>query len=225
MPPTTRKQGWRRSLTVQTNALSIQGRGSTAGTSSTSTNEFYNSDEDYDSDADAELSLADRASSKLRSLLHNSWVDLEDEEENYPHDKNHDLATVEPKLDDLAEFLVGVEESLVWWKESAIARSTLSDVDAWCNMFREVKKDGRSIGTRLLLELKMVIDTWVRLYRGLEEHRPALEQSLLVRRVRTKSTHERTESVVHTTGEALVQRMEALKQKMDEALNKCGESV
>ena len=235
MPSTTRKKK-RSSLAVQATAMSIQGGGSVASNTTTTTNaantaivsspcEFYNSDKDYDSDADAQLSMAERVSSKLRSVLHNSWVDLEDENECYPHDMDHNLATVEPKMEELAEFLVDVEESLVWWKESAEGRKRFNDIEAWCNMFREVKKDDRFIGTRLLLELKMVIDTWVTLYRGLEKNRPALEASLLVRPVRTSSDQPRTEPTETTTGEALVRRMEVLKYKVDDALVKCGEHV
>jgi len=252
MPPSTHKKT-RSSNKVQTTAMSIQGCGSAACTTATTTTttnaantsmpcEFYNSDKDYDSDADAQLPMEERVSSKLRSMLHNSWVDLEDEDENYPHDMNHNLATVEPKIEELAEFLVDVEESLVWWKESSEGRKRLNDVEAWCSMFRDIKKDGRKIGTRLLLELKLVIDTWVRLYRGIDyyhpelemsplfqrlrdQRRPALEASLLVRPVRTRSDQPRTEPTETTTGEALVRRMEVLKYKVDDALVKCGEHV
>jgi hypothetical protein len=57
----------------------------------------YDSDEDYDSENCSELPLEERVSSKLSSVLNNAWVDLEDEDENYPHDHKHDLATVEPE--------------------------------------------------------------------------------------------------------------------------------
>ena len=192
---------------------------------------LYHSDEDYDSDQCTELPLSDRVSSKLRSAAHAAWVDLMDDDGNFPHDDGHNLATVESTLEALAEFLVEVEEALVWWRETdtRYGGTGRTDTQTFGHMYRTLAKHGRKIGTRMMLELKMICDTYVSLYRGLDEHRRMLGTSLLVRRVRTSSAAEaratRMELTEQTTGEQLLQRLEVLKQKIDATLVQCGEQV
>lgn len=235
MPPITRKRNNRRaSLLVQTAALSIQGRAGPASPTrgppdSSYDPKFYDSSEDYDSDVCLDQPLPQRVSSKLRSAIHAACVDLDDEEGYFPREIEHDLETVEPKLEDLAELLVEVEESIVWWKESDARLEPLSDVDVLCHMYRTVKRGDKVIGPALLLELKMQLDTYYTLYRGLVKHRSALATSLLVRRVRKSHTDSgratRCIPTEQTTGETLVVWLERLKQKVDAAVVKCGERV
>lgn len=149
MPSTTRSTHRLTSrLTVQTAVLSIQGSVLAVSTT-TGMDATYDSDEDYDSENCSELPLEESVSSKLSSVLHNAWVDLEDEDENYPHDHKHDLATVEPKLENLAEFQVDVEEAFVWWKESVTVRNSLNDVEALYNMSILRETTSRRCVTRL----------------------------------------------------------------------------
>jgi hypothetical protein len=141
----------------------------------------------------------------------------------------HDLETVEPKLEDLAELLVEVEESINWWRDMDACLASLSDVDLLCHMYRFVKQGDEVIGDVFLLELKMQLDTYHTMYRGLVKNRSALATSLLVRRVRKSHTDSgratRCIPTEQTTGEALVVWLERLKQKVDAEVVKCGERV
>ena len=224
MPPTTRRAGRHSArLNVQATALSIQSRGIAASV-------MYNSDEDYDSDTCARMPLLDRVSAKLRSAVHAAWLDLEDEEGHFPHDHGHNLETVEPTLEALAEFLVEVEESILWTKDVMNFSDAPSDVKTVCFIYQRLMKHDLHIGTRMVLELKMLCDTYVAVYRGLDTHRHALGTLLFVRQVRTSSSSAearatRMEPTDQTTGEALMQRVERLKLAIDMALTRCGENV
>jgi hypothetical protein len=232
MPPSTRKTRSRRaSLSVQRAAVSMhRGAAATHGPpDSTYDPKFYDSNEDYDSDVCLEQPLKQRVSSKLRSAIHVAGVDLDDDEGFFPRDMEHDLETVEPKLEDLAELLVEAQESINWWRDVDARLAPMSDVDVLCHMYRFVKRGDEVIGDALLLELKMQLDTYYTLYRGLVKHRSALASSLLVRRVRKSHTDSgratRCVPTEQTTGEALVVWLEGLKQKVDAAVVKCGERV
>ena len=125
----------------------------------------------------------------MRSALHAAWVDLSDDDFYFPHDNDHNMETVEPTLQGLADFLVEVQEALVWWRESdSRYRGTAhTDVETLWHIYYALVKDDRVIGMRAVLELKMIADTYVALYRGLDAHRLTLGTSLLVRRVRMSS--------------------------------------
>jgi hypothetical protein len=188
----------------------------------------YDSDV-YDSDECLDQPLPQRVSAKLKSAMHAAEFDLDDEEGWYPRDDEYDILSAEPNLEDLSELLVEVEEAIIWWKESDARHGSASDVEVLCGIYRDAKKHDEVIGPRLLLELKMNVDTYVAIYRGLEKHRDALATTLLVRRVRTSNTAEgratRCVPTEHTTGEALVVWLERLKQRVDAALVRCGERV
>jgi len=221
MPPTTRRQ--KRIIGV------LQDIANEARPS-------YDSDDGYDSDECLTQSMAKRVSSKLRSAIRASWFELEDEDENWPHDQKHDLTTVEPTLEALAEFLVEVEEAMIWWREIEMLQIALAhgsdartDVDLLCSIFRDLMKEDDNIGQRCLLELKLCVDTYVALYRYLTKHRAVLDTTLVVRRRRSLSAAEgratRCVPTQQTTGEALVVRLEQLKKSLDAALVRCGERV
>ena len=224
MPPTTRRAGRHNArLNVEAVALSIQSRGITSSV-------MYDSDEYYDSDTCARMPLFDRVSGKLRSAVHAAWLDLEDEEGHFPHDHGHNLETVEPTLEAVAEFLVEVEEGILWTKDVMNFPDTPSDMKTVCFIYQMLMKHDLHIGTRMVLELKMLCDTYVAVYRGLDAHRPALGTLLFVRQVRASSSSEearatRMEPTEQITGEALVQRVERLKLAIDVALTRCGENV
>jgi hypothetical protein len=221
MPPTTRRTGRRAvSSSVQAAALSMRGRGTAPST-------MWDSDEDYDSEDCAGMPMPERVSSKLRSAVHRAWVDLEDRNGYFPHDNMHDIATVEPTLESLAEFLVEVEESIIWWRESdpRYAGTGRTDAQTLAHIYRALKTDDRPIGTRMVLELKMICDTYVVLYRGARSLDLATDMEVRPRRTssRADARATRTQRSEQTTGEALVQRLEALKFVIDAALSENGE--
>lgn len=188
---------------------------------------MFDSDEDYDSDECVEMPMPVRVSSKLRSAAKRAWLDLEDENGYWPHDTKHDLATVEPTLEALADFLVEVGESIVWWRESDPIYSGPGCTDAQTlgSVYRALNLRDQPIGTRMVLELKMICDTYVVLYRGPREL--DLARDIEVRCGRTSSRAETRATGARrseqTTGEALARRVEALKLAIDASLAENGE--
>jgi hypothetical protein len=181
---------------------------------------LWDEDEDYDSDICVGLrwSLHDRTRSKLTSLIHAGMVDLDDADGNWPSEAGYDIATATPSLDDLQSFVVECEEVLVWCRQSR--RAVETDVQTICYLHRELRKEDRLIGPRAVLELSMLVLTWITYYRSVYENGLLTEQPARASRASTRASlragrHART---VTTTTEALVQRLEALKASIDAAL-------
>jgi hypothetical protein len=181
---------------------------------------LWDEDQDYDSDICVGLrwSLHDRTRSKLTSLIHAGMVDLDDADGNWPSEAGYDITTDTPSLDDLQNFVVETEEVIVWCSQSR--RAVETDVQTICWMHRELRKDGRRIGSRAVRELSMLVDTWIMYFRYVYDNGLLTEQPARASRSTTSASlradrHART---VTTTTEALVQRLEALKASIDEAI-------
>ena len=110
----------------------------------------------------------------------------------WPLDQDHDIETVTPTLDAFADFLVELSEALVWHAET---RGVAPDAtDTLCHIYHTLSKQdvscasgSRNIGRVAVREIKAVLDAYVAVYE-LEEHRPALDTVVRVRRVRVSST-------------------------------------
>lgn len=183
----------------------------------------WDSDEDYDSDVSVGLGCAldQRARAKLLSAMHGAWVDLADDDFNWPHDAEYDMSTAQPTPEGLGGFVVEVEEALAWFAEShACAEGTVERLVA---VYHGLRKDGRSIGDRALLELRIVLSTYVAIYTERDDVKAQLPATCLVRKARASSADAaQTET---TTGEALVQRVKTLKASVEVALEECGETL
>ncbi len=186
-------------------------------------NPLWDEDEDYDSDVCVRLgwSLEQRARSKLTSLIHAAMVDLDDDEGNWVTESGYEVLGTSPMREDLQNFVVELEEVLVWSRESR--RVVESDVDTIVWIFREMRKEGRVIGPRPVRDLLMLVDTWIMYYRyvydnGLWTEQPARESRASSRASLRAGRHAQTETV---TTESLVQRLEDLQASIREAFAVC----
>lgn len=183
----------------------------------------WDSDEDYDSDFCVSLGwpLDERGRSKLLSAIHGAWVDLADDDFYWPHDPDYDISTSEPTLEGLGSFLVEAEEAIAWFTEGT--SSANGTVERLIAVYHGLRKEDRAIGDRALLELRIICRTYVNVYTERDECKAQLPAMYVVRKVRSVSADAvQTET---TTGEALVQRVCALKASVDTALEACGETL
>lgn len=184
----------------------------------------YDEEEDYDSDLEAGLgnSLAERTKNKLLTLIHSAHVDLDDQDGSWVIEPTYDILTANPTLDDLQGFCTECEEVLVWSKQSR--RVEESDVATWCCLYREFRKghgaEERVIGKRTVLELSLLVDTWVFFFRHV--FADGLLTDVPARRTRASSAaglrRGRFAATETTTGEALVQRADQLQTSLAAAL-------
>jgi hypothetical protein len=194
---------------------------------------MWDDEEDYGSDecVGLGLSLAQRARCKLISVIHAGRVDASDEDFEWPLDQDHDIETVTTTLDAFADFLVELSEALVWHAE---ARGVAPDAtDTLCHIYHTFSKQdascasgSRNIGRVAVREIKAVLDEYVAVYE-LEEHRPALDTAVRVRRVRASSTQDRAGRFTQTRrtdGAGLVSLATELLRSVDAALVRCGET-
>ncbi len=122
------------------------------------------------------------------------------------------------KVWSLQDFVVEIEEVIIWCRQSR--RVVETDVQTICWMHRELRREDQLIGPRAVLELSMLVLSWVAYYRFVYDNGLLTEQPARVSRSNSRSgaragRHART---VTTTTEALVQRLEALKASIDAAL-------
>jgi hypothetical protein len=191
----------------------------------------WDDEEDYDSDESVALGipLAQRARCKLLSAIHVGRVDVSDEDFEWPLDQDHDIETVDPTLKGFAEFLVELQEALVWYR---LARGVQEDTIATlCHIYHTLSKQDahvasgkRNIGRAAVREIRGVLQTYADVYK-LDEHRAALDAVVRLRRVRTSTTEDRATRYTQTrrtTGAALVQQAEELLRMVDLALEQCG---
>lgn len=202
--------------------MMIRGGNSSAGVYSMPP--CYDEEEDYNSDLEAGLgrSLAERTKNKLLSLIHAAHVDCDDQTGNWVNEPNYDIQTATPTLEDLMNFCTEVEEVLVWCKDAR--RVAESDVATICWLYRELRKghgaEERVIGKRAVLELSLLVDTWVFFFRNV--HADGLLTDVPARKTRASSCaglrRGRFLATETTTGEALVQRAEKLQATIAAAL-------
>lgn len=191
---------------------------------------LWDSDEDYDSDVCIGLgySLEQRARSKLLSALHGAWVDLADDDFAWPNEyDDYNITTAEPTLDMLGAFLVETQEAVAWLAE-ARGVSGSDAVSQLCEVYRELRKEDRVVGDRALIEVFIVSNAYVEIFREIDEFKAQLAAPMELRKVRVSAaptTGTSSGGMETTTVEEVIRRMETLKANVEAALEACGETL